>query len=360
MPPAHSSMPAPVHHGALDIRELESLGLNPETVLDFSVNSNPFGPSPRVRQALASVPLDRYPDRESLALRRALGGQMGISPDSILVGNGVAELLWLAAFALLHAGDRVLILNPTFGEYERSAQLMGANTRAWTALPETGFLLDPAAISRELDRTCSRAVFICNPNNPTGQVLPAEVISAWAQAHPSTLFIVDEAYIAFVPHMVSILDHLRENILILRSMTKDDALAGLRLGFAVGNEDLVQTITRVRPPWNVNALAQAAGLAALQDEPYYQQTLVRVQSEKKFLVDGLVSLGYTPCASRTHFFLLPVANGQEFRARLLPYGILVRDCASFGLPEYVRIAPRTRDENIRLLTVLSTISDHGS
>lgn len=335
------------------------MGLDPEKVLDFSVNSNPFGPSPGVRRALASVPLDRYPDKESLALRRALAGQMGVSPETILVGNGVAELIWLTAFAFLHAGDHVLILNPTFGEYDRSAQLMGANPQAWTALPETGFTPDTVGLSRELDRTGYRAVFICNPNNPTGQILSVEVISAWAQAHPATLFLVDEAYVAFVPRMESMLNHLCENILILRSMTKDYALAGLRLGYAVGDESLIQTIARVRPPWNVNALAQAAGLAALQDNAYYQQTLAQVQSEKKFLVEGLTQLGYAPCSSQTHFFLLPVANGREFRARLIPHGILVRDCASFGLPEYVRIAPRTREENARLLAVLSTISDHG-
>lgn len=351
---------SPVQHGALDYSELERLGLDPDRVLDFSVNSNPFGASPHVRQALAAVPLERYPDKESLALRRALGERLGVSPAAILVGNGAAELIWLAAFALLRPGDDVLLLGPTFGEYARSVQLMGAKPHAWNAPAENGFKPDAGAISHILEHRRFRAIFVCNPNNPTGQTLPAEVVAGWAAAHPATLFFVDEAYIAFIPGMASVLGGQQENILILRSMTKDYALAGLRLGFAVGAERLMDTIAGVRPPWNVNALAQAAGLAALHDEPYYRRTLAQTRVEKAFLTDGLAALGYAPCASLAHFFLLPVGDGRAFRERLLPHGLVVRDCASFGLPEYVRIAPRTRPENIRLLETLSSIAKRAT
>jgi histidinol-phosphate/aromatic aminotransferase/cobyric acid decarboxylase-like protein len=180
----------PATHGALDFAELERFGLSAESVLDFSINSNPFRQSSVVHAAIAATPLDRYPDRESLALRRALAERLKISPQQIVIGNGTAELIWLAAFANLKAGDEVLILGPTFGEYERATRLMAATPRQWNALPAAGFAFDAPEITRMLDSAKFRAVFLCNPNNPTGQVLPNEVICAWAEAHPQTLFIL--------------------------------------------------------------------------------------------------------------------------------------------------------------------------
>lgn len=350
-----NKLPPAVYHGAFDYAELENLGINPDTILDFSVNSNPFGASPAVREALASVAVERYPDRESLALRRTLADRLNLSPENIVTGNGTAELICLAVCALFQAGDKFLIAGPTFGEYERVACQVGASVYRLNAQPSDGFRLNQEEFSGELDRIKWQGVFICNPNNPTGQSLPAEVISSWAGAHPETCFIVDEAYLSFVPGMKSALCYRRNNILVLRSMTKDFALAGLRLGYAAGEESLIRSIAGWRPAWNVNAFAQAAGLAALLDEPYYRKTLSRLQSEKEFLVQGLIQIRYDPIPASTHFFLLPVTNGQDFRARLLRHGIMVRDCASFGLPDYVRISPRTHVENNRLLSVLSTM-----
>ena len=163
------SCPAPVTHGALDFAELERVGLNPDDVLDFSVNSNPFGPSPLVRAAIAKIPLDRYPDRECLALRHALAYKLGVSTEQIVVGNGTAELIWLAAFAFLKAGEDVLILGPTFGEYERSVRLMSANPVKWNALPMTGFTFDVAEITRMLDNADFRATFLCTRITPPGK-----------------------------------------------------------------------------------------------------------------------------------------------------------------------------------------------
>jgi len=280
-----------------------------------------------------------------------------------VVGNGTAELIWLVAFAFLKPGDDVLILGPTFGEYERATRLMSATPQHWNALPAlvprregAGFAFDVAEITRMLDSANHRAVFLCNPNNPTGQALPPTAILAWAEAHPRTLFIVDEAYLAFVPDLESVVSSRRPNLLVLRSMTKDYALAGLRLGYAVGDERLIHALEAVRPAWNVNALAQAAGLAALSDEPYYQITLAQLRDEKTFLLNGLKELGFSPVPSPTQFFLLPVGNAAQFRQNLLRHGILVRDCTSFGLPEYVRISPRTRQENQRFLNDLQTNS----
>lgn len=347
----------PVKHGAFDFAELERLGLSPDDILDFSANSNPFGPSPLVREALANVALDRYPDRESLALRRLLAERLSLTPEQILVGNGSAELIQLAAQAFLRPGDSALVLGPTFGEYARAAQLAGADVHHWAASPRDGFAFHADEISMKLAER-HRVVFICNPNNPTGQCLPTAMIQQWAATYVETLFIVDEAYLPFVPRMQSAIDFNAPNLFILRSMTKDYALAGLRLGYALGAAGLIATLAAQRPPWNVNALAQAAGRAALQDQMHLTQTLAQLRKEKDLLVVGLKNMGYHPLPSRTHFFLLPVPQAASFRAALLRYGILVRDCASFGLPHYIRIAPRRPAENLRLLETIqkSTLS----
>jgi histidinol-phosphate aminotransferase len=341
----------PAAHGAIDFAELERLGLRPEDVLDFSVNSNPFGPSPKVWDAIRQTQLERYPDRESIALRRELSQRLEVSPAQIVVGNGTAELIQLTAFALLQRGEKVLVAEPTFGEYERSVRLMGANVHRWRAIPETGFAFRADEIQKELENV--RMAFICNPNNPTGQILPLEVLDVWAMEFPNTLFVVDEAYLAFVPDMKSAVTLRRKNILILRSMTKDYAIAGLRLGYAVADETIIQALVNVRPAWNVNALAQSAGLAVLRDEAHQRETLAQLQIEKQKLVTGLQELGFAPVPSHTNYFLLPVSSSADFRQKLLAHGILVRDCASFGLPTHVRIATRTAEENEKLLAALS-------
>ncbi len=358
----HSGQPSPrpeilaapsAHHGAFDYRELERQELNPDDVLDFSVNSNPYGPSPKVRQALSEVPLDRYPDRECLAFRRALGAHLGgIAPSRILAGNGTAELVWQAAQAFLRAGDDVLVVGPTFGEYERVSALMGARAAKWTARPHQSFEVDTTGVARRLEKLRPRLAFVCNPNNPTGTAVPLDAIADWARSSPETLFVVDEAYVAFGPGADSAVTLGEGNVLVLRSMTKDYGLAGLRLGYAVGHETIVNALARVRPAWNVNALAQAAGLAALSDQAYLDRTLRNLARHKETLIEGLRRLGWSPLPSAVHFFLMQVGDGAAFRQELLCHRIQVRDCASFGLPSYVRIAPRLPDENAQLLAAV--------
>jgi histidinol-phosphate aminotransferase len=342
-------------HGALDYRELEHAGLAPERVLDFSVNSNPYGPSPAVREALAGVPLDRYPDRESLALRRALSAFWQIPMEQILAANGTAELIWLVALAFVRSGDTVCVVGPTFGEYARAASLMGAQVKTWTAAAEAGFAIDTTQVDRVLAGARPRLVFLCNPNNPTGALAPPEAIQTWTTAHPDTLFVVDEAYIQFVDGLSSAANLRAENVLVLRSMTKDYALAGLRLGYALGSGAVVDALARVRPPWSVNALAQAAGVAALQDKDHLCQSMHKLRQAKRTLVNRLRALGLPPVPSATRYFLVRVGDGGAFRLSLVAKQILVRDCASFGLPEYVRIATRTPAENDVLLAAIRAV-----
>jgi histidinol-phosphate/aromatic aminotransferase/cobyric acid decarboxylase-like protein len=171
------------------------------------------------------------------------------------------------------------------------------------------------------------------------------VIAVWARQYARTLFVVDEAYLPFASSPGSVLSFAGENVLVLRSMTKDFGLAGLRLGYAISDE-------RVQPPWSVNALAQAAGVAALGDSAYRHRSLERLAQAKQELATGLAWLGWPPVVSATHFFLVRVGDGGAFRQALLRRGVLVRDCASFGLPAHIRIAARRPEENERLLAVV--------
>jgi histidinol-phosphate aminotransferase len=345
----------PAVHGAVDHSELQRLGIDPNEVLDFSSNTNPYGPSPAVRTAFVSVPLDRYPDRESLALRAALSEFVGVSAERILVGNGASELIALTALAFVRHRSKVLIIGPTYSEYARTVELMGGNVVYWRARAENDFAPIPGAILRGLADISPELVYLCTPNNPTGTIFPTAALDRVARLHPKTLFVVDEAYLPFAPQHGSALDLGTDNVLVLRSMTKDFALAGVRLGYAVGPEPIVEALRRTQVPWSVSALAQVAGIAALSDLSHRNQSLELLGQAKAILTDKLVQLGLRLVPSEVPFFLVRVGDGAAFRKALLARRILVRNCASFGLPEYVRISTRRPEENERLLAAIREV-----
>jgi histidinol-phosphate aminotransferase len=354
-----ASLPAAIH-GAADHAELRHLGLKPEDVLDFSANLNPFAPSPAVAAAIAEAAIDQYPDREALRLRRCLGEILQVSPARIIAGNGASELIWLTALTLLGRGDRVAILEPTFCEYGRVSAMMGAEVHAIRGGEEDAFRIDAKAVDRELDRLRPRAVFLANPNNPTGAVVPRDDIARWAKRAPATLFVVDEAYLSFTAEAESAVKVAHDNVLVLRSMTKDFGLAGLRLGYAVGAEELIRELEKVRPPWSVNAVAQVAGVAALRDADHLQRSLALLNDARAELVGGLQEVGLQVLPSTVHYFLVRVGDATAFRAVLLRAGILVRDCTSFGLRAFVRISARRPEENARLLEAVRRVEvAHG-
>jgi histidinol-phosphate aminotransferase len=342
----------PAVHGGPDYAELVALGLSPDEVIDFSANANPYGPSPQVRTALAGVPLDRYPDARAIALRERLAQVHGLTPEHIIVGNGTAELIWLLGMAYLQRGDPVVIIGPTFGEYRAAAGLMGARVTEYRA-PSADFQPDVAAIEALIERQQPRLTFLCNPNNPTGVYLAQEAVEALAAACGEGVLVVDEAYRAFVadpwPSEPLVergpgLSSAEGNVVLLRSMTKDHALAGLRLGCALASPEVVAALKKVQPSWSVNAAAQAAGLAALSDENHLRESLPKIAKAKTYLVEELTRLGLRVVPSAANFLLVEVGDGRDLRRKLLSHGLMVRDCASFGLPEYVRIAARRMEE----------------
>jgi histidinol-phosphate aminotransferase len=334
----------PVVHGSVAAAELAALGLGPGDVLDFSVNTNPLGPAPSVLQAVRETDWSRYPGDDEEPLRRRLADLAGLPSEHVVLGNGSAELMWLIALAALRAGDRVGIVGPTFGEYARAVRVVGAT---------------PLEVGDPRDATSVRALFVCNPNNPTGQYRGPAEIQHLLEEHPDRLLVLDEAYAPFVDNRWRS-EALLEfgNLVILRSMTKDQALPGLRLGYLFAAPEVARAVDAVRPPWSVNAGALRAGLAALEPgaETHVQHARALVAHSRGLLMDGLTQLGFQVEPSMANFVLVHVGDGARFRRALLPHCFVVRDCASFGLPDCVRIACRLPAECQRLIETAGRVA----
>jgi len=349
----------PSAHGGIDYAELEALGIAPEEVIDFSANLNPFGPPPGIKKAMGRANIAAYPDSRAGELRRLLADKLKVSEENILVGSGSVELIRLAALAYFGRGDIVLIIEPTFGEYEVACQVSGASIIRQRRAPKS-FRLDIEATIKLIGRHHPKGIFIDNPNNPTGQYLSQKEFERLLDAARGSLAVLDEAYITFVDNVWSSLGMTRgHNLLVLRSMTKDYALAGLRLGYGVAGKEVIANMRRICPPWNVNAVAQQAGLAAVAAGGYLRRCQLRLKPAKSYLVAELSRLGLSPVPSAANFLLVGVDSAPRFRQKLLQKRLLVRDCTSFGLPGYVRISPRTLPECRKLVAAIEELTGAG-
>jgi len=338
------------YHGGPNYAELEQLGFKPNEVLDFSVSSNPFGPPPEIKAAISSAVIDRYPDSESAEFKRALADHLKISSENIIAGSGSMELIRTIASAYFGKNDTVIIPEPTFGEYEIACQIAGSKVLTYPLREANNYKLSIDDFIRSIQNNRPKAVFLCNPNNPTGQYLGKNEIEDILSACKDSLLILDEAYVNFTKEPWNSMDLINQgNFIIIRSMTKDYALAGLRLGYAVASTDLINSLRKVCPPWNISSVAQQAGIMALDSKDYLRQCQENIRQAKNFLLKRLSHFNLEPLPSQAHFFLLNVGNATQFRQQLLKYGIIVRDCSSFGLPQYIRIAPRTQPECERLI-----------
>ncbi len=341
-------------HGGFDFSELRSAGIHPNSLIDFSVNINPYGASPQALESLHSFDLTRYPDRHTLELREALAHANDVTTNHILVGNGAAELIWLIAHAFIQQGDTILIAAPTFSDYERAARACAANIILFRASPPH-FQFDAEALIDQIKTIQPRLVFLCNPNNPTGTYLSDSNIKRIAEASSECLLILDESYRAFVT-LSPFGKPPTENTIVLRSMTKDFAVAGLRLGYAVATPKWIDAMRSYQPTWSVNGAAQVVGLAALNDMSYLRHTLELTQHNAATLRESLITLGADVVGSVTHFCLINVGDGAAWRQQLLHRGCLVRDCASFGLPSHIRIGTRLPKQNRKLVEAWKKIS----
>ena len=344
-------------HGGLDTAELRELGLQAQEMIDFSSNINPLGTSERVRQAADDADLSAYPDRDCLALREALAERLGVGTDHLLVGNGSTELIHLIARARLREGTACLIFEPTFGEYEAAASLAGAVILRVSAREAHDFSWSIGSAERFIRRSRPGLVFLCNPNNPTGLYLDCERVEQIRSAIGSDgLLVLDDAYVSLSQDRWDSVQLIESgNVVILRSMTKEHALAGVRLGFMVAKPELIQEVRRFQPAWSVNSVALAAGLAALEDEEHIEAARPIIQTAKAYLYSQFTAMGLEFTPSATSFLIVKVGDAARVRTELMRKGIAVRDCASFGLPEHIRVAVRRQEECELLVSALREV-----
>lgn len=340
-------------HGGRVLAFARERNLDYRKVLDFSANINPLGPSPQavaaIRDALDTITV--YPDETASNLSRRLSEHLQVPPGCILPGNGATELLyfWLRVFR----PRSVTLLVPTFSEYRRALQAFSVDTTIVTLNPEDDFRL-PSMVP------ATDAVILTNPNNPSGAYAPPDFMRDWLQHIPrSTLVLADEAFIEFTAQ-ASLIRYIREfpNLWVLRSMTKFYAIPGLRLGYLAAAA--AASVARFREPWQVNNLAEIAGVASLNDAAHAESSMQVIQKERIWLWKQLHEVHRIKVfPTSANFFLARLESDAELDrliTRLADNGILIRDCRNVeGLDgPYFRFAIKTRPDNIRLLDHLRT------
>jgi histidinol-phosphate aminotransferase len=324
--------------------------------IKLASNENPLGPSDRVQKALiAALPhLNRYPDGSGHYLRQALAKKHGVSIDQVVLGNGSNELIELIVRTFLRPGDEAVVPHPSFMVYPMIVQAAGG-IRVMVMLKD--HRLDLEAMARAIT-PMTKMVFIANPNNPTATIVTAdEVAHFMSRVPPRTIVVFDEAYIEFAmgPDFPDVLASVKQGrkVMVLRTFSKSASLAGLRVGYGVADADAIALMNRIRQPFNVNALAQVAALAALDDESHVMECVRMIEAGRHYLYDEFNALGIKYVPSRANFILVDVGHSaSDVFQRLLKEGVIVRPLTPFGMESALRITIGTPQENRRLVKAL--------
>lgn len=342
-------------HGGLDAAELSRFGIAPADAVDFSVNLNPYGPPRALIAAVQEARFDRYPDPAAGAAREAWAQTLGRDFSEIAVGHGAADLFWAIARGLLAPGQRVVIAEPTFSEFTLAAASVGARVERVFASVETALRLDLARLT-EAARG-ARALYLCSPNNPTGEYLALPALRSFAASLSDTLLVLDQSFIALSDHADDQLARLPTNVIVVRSLTKEFSCPGLRIGLCLAAPALIARIEAVRPTWPVSSPAQAALAACAGEGAFVGESWRRMREDREAVRLLLEERGFRALPSATSFQLVGLAQpAARLRAALLGHGVVVRDCASFGLPEHVRIAALPSAARQRLARALDAIA----
>ena len=322
------------------------LGL--KKVIKLASNENPLGPSKKVLAAIqqAAKTVQLYPDGGMFRVKKALAKYHGVKPSEIILGNGSNEIIELLVRGFISPGDHVVSSDMTFLVYPLATQTAGGK---YIQKAMKTFRYDLPALEKSVDKK-TRVVFIANPNNPTGSYVSEAELDLFIESVPKDVIIcLDEAYVDFVEakDFPKSLKYLKmENVIILRTFSKSFGLAGLRLGYGLANERLIGYLHKIRQPFNVNSLAQAAGEAALGDQAYLKQTQKVVFQGRKFLQDQFKAMGLYFVPSQANFVLVCVKkNAKDLFQKLLRKGVIVRDMTAYGLNEWIRVSVGTMAEN---------------
>ena len=365
--PPHVAAIAPYQAGK-PIEELaREFGLDPKQIVKLASNENPLGMPESARLAIvaATAQLGRYPDPAGFDLKQALSTRWSVPQNWLTLGNGSNDILELVASALLEPGSSVVYAQHAFVVYRLATQARGARH---LVVPAKDFGHDLPAMLEAIDHT-TRVVFIANPNNPTGTYLPNAELEAFleavAQRHGTRVTVVlDEAYNEFLEpeQRVDSVGLIKRyaNLLVSRSFSKAYGLAGLRVGYAIAQPMLTDSMNRVRQPFNVNSLAQAAAIAALQDTEFLAKSFAVNRDGKAQLQQGFTKLGLTFIPSYANFVLVKVGDAAHVNLELLKRGVIVRPVAGDGLPEWLRVSIGLPHENQKFLDALVMIVQAGA
>ena len=360
--PEHVLGIAPYQAGK-PIEELaREFNLNPAEIIKLASNENPLGLPESAQQAIskAATSLGRYPDPNGFELKAALAARYKVPPQWLTLGNGSNDLLELASLALLAPGSACVYAQYAFAVYCLATQARGARH---IMVPASDYGHDLAAMFQAIDQD-TRLVFIANPNNPTGTFLKADAIAAFLEKvsekfGDSVTVLLDEAYNEYLDPELRF-DSARwveqySNLIVTRTFSKAYGLAGLRVGFAIAQPRLTDLLNRVRQPFNVNSLAQAAAIAALADTAFLHQVYQLNKAGKTALTDAFSRLNLQYVPSYGNFVLVRVGNAAAINLELLKQGIIVRPVVGDGLPEWLRISIGLPKENARFIDALTTI-----
>ncbi|HWU34347.1 MAG TPA: histidinol-phosphate transaminase [Methylovorus sp.] len=334
------------------------LGLQPENIIKLASNENPLGVGPKARMAMEEALHDiaRYPDGNSFALRDAVCSKFAVKPNQLVFGNGSNDILELAARAFLHADTEAVYSQHAFAVYALVTQAVGAKG---VAVPAVNFGHDLDAM-RAAVTPRTRIVFIANPNNPTGTLLGKQALREFIASLPrEVLVVLDEAYDEYLAledksEAINWLGDF-ENLIISRTFSKAYGLAGLRIGFGMASPDVADMMNRVRQPFNVNSIAQAAAVAALDDEEFVLRSFALNQAGMAQITQGLHALGLEYIPSHGNFVSFKIADAGKVYQQLLQQGVIVRPIAAYEMPDYLRVSIGLFDENARFLQVLESI-----
>jgi histidinol-phosphate aminotransferase len=331
------------------------LSLDPATIVKLASNENPRGPGQRTLDAIAAATKDltRYPDGNGFALKAALSAQLHVPPEQIVLGNGSNDVLELTTQAFLRAGDHAVYSQYAFIVYSLATQARGA---VGIEVPARDYGHDLAAMRAAMTPK-TRIVFIANPNNPTGTWLAGAAVESFIASVPKDVLVVlDEAYNEYLDES----DRAESigwiarypNVVVSRTFSKAHGLAALRVGYGIMNREVADMLNRVRQPFNVNALAQAAAIAAVQDTDYVRESSRLNREGMRQLEAGLSALSLRYLPSHGNFILVDVGNAERVNQALLRQGVIVRPVANYDLPTWLRVTVGLPGENERFLAAL--------
>ena len=348
----------PVYQPGRPIEEVaRELGLPADAIIKLASNENPFGPSrlatAAMRKALAQTNL--YPDGNAFYLKQKLAAKLGVTPAHLILGNGSNEILEFIGHALITPGTEVVVSQYCFAVYPIVTALFGGKL---VVVPAKGYGHDLDAMLAAITPN-TRVVIAANPNNPTGTVARREDLAPFAAAVPeNVLLALDEAYIEFLDEPPDLVPEIRSgrkaNLLLMRTFSKIYGLAGLRIGYGVGHPDLIAEFEKVRQPFNINAIAQAGALAALDDIGHTEKTRRGNSRGLRFYARAFRKLGLEFVPSSANFILVRVGEGQRVFNEMQKLGVIVRPMGGYQLPEWIRISIGTPKENQRCLEALTT------